>query len=163
MPAWSMVTSLAASCWSLTASGLVTSDRPQPSFMAEIGNLPLEKRVFAPIFEERIASDATRHFLRVDDRDYSYGEIGTLSLDFARGLKSCSVGRGDIVTIMLPNCLEFIVAWFGIHLCGACVAFVNPAMRGAELVSILDDCQSRVVIVKSDLLDALAAKEVFKE
>lgn len=64
----------------------------------------------------------------------------------ARQLRELGVGPGDRVAIILPNCLEFVYAFFAPAALGAVVVPLNPVYRQQEFKQILADSEASVVI-----------------
>ncbi len=78
-----------------------------------------------------------------------------VAVEVASGLQAAGVARGDVVAVMLPNCPEFLEAWWGVLWAGAVFNPVNPAFTGREAAQILADSGASVVICKPEFADAL--------
>ena len=122
---------------------------------AELRDLPLESRIFAPIFRQRIEEDGSRPFLSVDGSQFSYGKFGAYTLGLARGLARLGVGEGQIVPILAHNCAQYIAAWFAVHLRGATIALLNPALKSRMLALALADCRPKIVIANDEAIDSI--------
>ena len=61
-------------------------------------------------------------------------------------LRRIGIGRGDVVTIQLPNRIAFPVTFFALELIGAVANKVNPDFRVRELSYILRFSGSRAFI-----------------
>lgn len=85
-------------------------------------------------------------------RGLTFRETLTLARDFAGFLQSIGVARGDRVALMMPNCLQYPVAMFGVLLAGAVVVNVNPLYTPRELAHQLRDSGATVIVA----LDAAA-------
>lgn len=70
------------------------------------------------------------HFL---GKNITYQEFYESSLKFANYLRSIGIEKGDRVAIMLPNCPQSAIAYFGILYCGAIVVQTNPLYTEREL------------------------------
>ena len=85
------------------------------------------------------------------DRDrasrFTYGELVKLADRAASSLLRLGVGRGDVVTVQLPNWWEFVVTAFACSKIGAVMNPVMPILRERELLYILNFCQAKVFIV----------------
>ena len=85
------------------------------------------------------------------DRDQAprltYRELNDLADRAASSLLRLGVGRGDVVTVQLPNWWEFVVTAFACSRIGAVMNPVMPILRERELVYILNFCQAKVFIV----------------
>ena len=124
---------------------------PQPWF-----DVALEQRVVGPQLAARLRDGADRPFIRVEDDSWTFAEVDALSRAFARGLLAQGVKPGDHVSVMLPNCAEFVFAWFGTALIGAVIIPIDPRLSGKLLDYMLVDSTPRCLVVAQELLSALA-------
>jgi long-chain acyl-CoA synthetase len=83
------------------------------------------------------------------EQKISYGELLDLTESFAAALYEAGVQKGDRVGLMLPNCPEYVVAFFGTMRLGATATQVNPIYVGRELTHIFDNSGTETVIVHS--------------
>jgi len=99
-----------------------------------------------------------RPFLCWQNEPYlAYAEVHELVRRLAGGLRSAGVGPGDTVAIMLPNCLELIIAWFAANYLGAVEVPVNVHDRGIFLEHVLSDSGARLIIVHESLTEEVEA------
>ena len=84
---------------------------------------------------------------REQSRRLTYKELEGLANRAAASLLRLGVGRGDIVTVQLPNWWEFVVTAFACSKIGAVINPVMPILRERELTYILKFCQAKVFIV----------------
>jgi cyclohexanecarboxylate-CoA ligase len=84
---------------------------------------------------------------REQARRFTYGELVRLADRAASSLLRLGVGRGDVVTVQLPNWWEFVVTAFACSKIGAVMNPVMPILRERELGYILNFCQAKVFIV----------------
>jgi crotonobetaine/carnitine-CoA ligase len=104
----------------------------------------------------RAAEEAPdRPFIRFLHAEWTFGEVERESARIAAGLQACGVERGDNVSLLLPNCIEFALAWFALARLGAVAAPVNTSFKGAVLAHALDLVQSELLIVHDSLLPQL--------
>ena len=85
--------------------------------------------------------------------EVTYGRALAEAKAFAGWLQSVGVEPGDRVALMMPNCLQYPVALFGVLFAGAVVVNVNPLYTARELRHQLAD-SGAVVIVAMDLFAA---------
>lgn len=85
------------------------------------------------------------------DRDqaprFTYRQLNDLADRAANSLLRLGVGRGDVVTVQLPNWWEFVVTAFACSKIGAVMNPVMPILRERELLYILNFCEAKVFIV----------------
>ena len=77
--------------------------------------------------------------------------ISDYSDRFAGALAGLGVGKGDRVAILAPNCVEFVIAFFGILKAGAAVTTVNSGYREREIAHQLNDSGAETLIVHESL------------
>jgi cyclohexanecarboxylate-CoA ligase len=77
----------------------------------------------------------------------TYRELNDRADRAASSLLRLGVGRGDVVTVQLPNWWEFVVTAFACSKIGAVMNPVMPILRERELLYILNFCQAKVFIV----------------
>ncbi len=89
-----------------------------------------------------------------DGSTWTYGEARDIARQTAAGLAALGVGRGEMVSVWLPNGAAAIRAWFGINYLGAVFAPINTAYRGRLLAHVLENTGAKLLIVH----DALAGR-----
>ncbi len=92
----------------------------------------MQKTVF-----DILATQAAAHPDRIAIKDHkgaiSYGALKDRIERAAQFYRSIGIKRGDVVTIQLPNRIEFAVAFIALELLGAIANKVNPDFRSREL------------------------------
>lgn len=76
----------------------------------------------------------------------TYQELDLLSDGFAAGLQKLGVEKGDRVLTYLPNCLQHIIAFYGILKVGAVIAPCNVMFKENEVAYELEDSGAKVVV-----------------
>ncbi|NHM31250.1 long-chain-fatty-acid--CoA ligase [Neobacillus terrae] len=84
----------------------------------------------------------------------TYEQLSQLVSHFASALQSRGVQKGDRVAIMLPNCPQYVISYYGVLTAGAIVTQVNPMSVERELEYILKDSGADTIVV----LEALYPK-----
>jgi long-chain acyl-CoA synthetase len=75
---------------------------------------------------------------------------------FAGTLRSLGVHKGDRVALILPNCPQQVIAFYGTLRRGGVVVMNNPLYTPPELHHQLTDSGARVVVVLDRMYEALA-------
>ncbi|AZS15780.1 long-chain-fatty-acid--CoA ligase [Paenibacillus lutimineralis] len=97
-------------------------------------------------YPEQIALDfmgATTTYRALLDKTYR----------FANALRNLGVQQGDRVAIMLPNCPQAVIAYYGVLLIGGVVVMTNPLYMPRELEYQLNDSGARVIVTLDILVD----------
>ena len=106
----------------------------------------------------RAAADSPdRPFIRLMTGEWTFAQLDAMADRMAAGLKAQGVRRGDNVSLMLPNCIEFCVLWFALARLGAVTAPVNTSFKGAALTNAINLVDSRLLLVHASLLEPMSA------
>lgn len=101
-------------------------------------------------FYDLLSAEAARHPERIAVVDaksrVSYGELLEKVERSAAFLRKCGIGRGDVVTIQLPNWVEFAYVFFALELLGAVANKISPDFRSREVDYILRFSKSRAYV-----------------
>ncbi|WP_044894558.1 long-chain-fatty-acid--CoA ligase [Bacillus alveayuensis] len=96
---------------------------------------------------------AAIHFL---GKELTFQEIYTQALKLANYLVKLGLKKGDRVSIMLPNCPQAVISYYGVLFAGGVVVQTNPLYTERELEYQLNDSGAEVLIT----LDLLYPKAV---
>jgi len=113
-----------------------------------------------PLYQ--VLDDTAREFPSLDavifqGRGIKYRELAGWTRDLASGLHQIGIKRGQRVAIMLPNCPQYIVAYYAILKLGGVVVNVNPMYVERELEFQLNDAGAQTILAARDLLPRLEA------
>jgi carnitine-CoA ligase len=113
--------------------------------------------VLADILRRRAEEHPDRDYLRYADGPWlSYGEVDARANRVANGLIARGVRPGESVSVLLPNCEEFVPVWYGILKAGAVMSPINTAYKGEFLSWTINLVESRVLVIADVYLDRLA-------
>lgn len=79
--------------------------------------------------------------------EMTYQELWDAARRFATALESLGVKKGDRVAVMLPNCPQFVIAFFGAAQIGAVVVNTSPLYVARELEHQLRDSGAETLVV----------------
>lgn len=82
---------------------------------------------------------------------YTYSQLQGFTRQAAAALYQSGVRKGDRVGIMLPNCPQYVGAFYGVLRRGAIVVQVNPLYTEREIEYILGDSGAEVLFIYADL------------
>jgi long-chain acyl-CoA synthetase len=83
------------------------------------------------------------------DTSMSYRRLLELTLQFSAALQQLGVQKGDRVAIHLPNCPQFIIAYYATLMAGGIVVSCNPQYVARELEHQLNDSGATVAVTLS--------------
>jgi len=87
----------------------------------------------------------------IKDGKVTYRQFNELSDRMAAALAGLGVKKGDRVAILMANCPQFLISYFGILKAGGIVVACNPLYSPRELAHQLADCGAETIIVMSSL------------
>jgi len=76
----------------------------------------------------------------------TYRELRDQARRLATGLQSLGIQKGDRVALMLPNCPQAVIAYYGALMAGAVVTQINPMYTRRELQHQMTDSGASVII-----------------
>ena len=89
----------------------------------------------------------------------TYAQLLAETEKFSAALAGLGVKQGDRVALILPNCPQYVIAYYATVRIGAVIVGNNPLYTARELSHQLNDCGAEVVVVLDSLWPNLKAIE----
>lgn len=123
-----------------------SADKPS----AEPGNV-------AFLLAERVAKSPETPFLfsEADGRQFTYSEFAGAVNRAAAMLVSHGVGKGDVVSLLMPNSAEYIIAYFACWQLGALAGPVNSLLKQHETQFVMNNSEAKTVLVSSEFQERI--------
>jgi len=121
--------------------------------------MAIPNKTMVEILRETAEKVPDRDALRFYDKAITYRELVGLVQAFASALQRIGVEKGDRVAIMLPNCPQYVISYYGILSVGAVVTQVNPMLVERELTFLLNDSGAETIVVLGDLYQRVKAAQ----
>lgn len=99
--------------------------------------------VYLQKMSSRYPEKKALHFL---GKDITFSELDCKVKQFANYLRKLGVRKGDRVAIMLPNCPQAVIGYYGTLLAGGIVVQTNPLYTERELEYQLHDSGAKVIL-----------------
>jgi len=87
----------------------------------------------------------------------TYGQLQEHVNRLAARLRAMRVGRGDRVALMMPNCPQFVIAYFGALRAGAIVTATSSMYTAREVAHQWNDAGAKIVIADRRLHSVIKA------
>ena len=87
------------------------------------------------------------------DTTLTYGEVHSRARDMAKGLIQLGVKPGDHIATLMPNCADWIVAYFAGMMAGAVVVGLNARYKRQEVSYALRHSDCRVLLTTDLIAD----------
>ncbi len=99
----------------------------------------------------KIVDDAARDFSSQPAFDFlgkkfTWKEIGDTVDAFARGLQEAGVAKGTKIGLLLPNCPQYLVAYYGALKAGMTVVNYNPLYAEDQLEHQINDSETEIMV-----------------
>ena len=111
--------------------------------------------VIGKLVRKKALSQKDRLFLHFEDETVTYQQLDETSNRFANGLKALGITKNDKIAIMMKNHPDFLYTWLGSAKLGAVEVPINTAYKGELLEHIINNSDSRILIIDGDFLDRL--------
>jgi long-chain acyl-CoA synthetase len=109
------------------------------------------------------APDKIFLFSEADKREFSYREFETAVARTAGMLFAKGIRKGDVVSLLLPNSVEYIVAYFACWQLGALAGPVNGHLKSQEIAYVVSNSESKLMLVNSEFAAKVEGFEVPRE
>lgn len=86
------------------------------------------------------------------ERTWTYADLWHDVERLAHALRTHGLKEQDRVALMLPNCPQYVISYYAILLAGGIVTQVNPMLVEREIMDLLRDSQSTMIIALDVLL-----------
>lgn len=116
-----------------------------------------EPQTLGELLEVRAAAAPDKHFLfsETDGRSFTFGEFERAVNRTARLLEAHGVTTGDVVSLLLPNSAEYIIAYFACWKLGATAGPINSLLKAEEISFVLSDSETSILLVHPDFLPTI--------
>jgi long-chain acyl-CoA synthetase len=110
-------------------------------------DIEIPSKSIVEAFDEAVGKWGNKTAVVFYGKKFKYKDLRTLSLRFAASLHDLGIGKGDIVAVLVPNCPQFMIAYFGILRLGATVTTVSPLYTSREVEHQLKDSGAKIIVV----------------
>ncbi|MBL8672588.1 MAG: AMP-binding protein [Alphaproteobacteria bacterium] len=94
-------------------------------------------------------------FCRSEDRALTFAELDRSVTALASGLAGAGIKPGERVAVMLPNHLDYVVAFFALLRLGACQVPVNLSLKGESLNFLVGHSDPRAILADWSVRDQI--------
>ncbi len=115
----------------------------------------IEENTLGRLIQEKGRIHKDRVFLYFKDETVTYEELDLKANQFAHGFMDLGVKKDDKIAIMMRNHPDFLYVWFGSSKLGVVEVPINTAYKGDLLKHIINNSDSKVLIIDSLFLDRL--------
>lgn len=109
------------------------------------------------LVEARVNANPNKPFLfsEADERSYTYSEFSAAVERTAGMLTAAGVVKGDVVSLLMPNSVEYVIAYFACWKLGAIAGPVNSLLKSQEMSYVISNSEAKALLVHSQFLPAV--------
>ncbi|MBW1828246.1 MAG: AMP-binding protein [Deltaproteobacteria bacterium] len=107
------------------------------------------------LLARNVIQNPDKPYVFFKDKTVTYGEFDRVSNRVANALISLGVKKGDRVSIMLPNNLEFLYAMFGCFKLGAVIVPLNTALSTDEVKYVINHSEAVVLLMDGQYISRI--------
>ena len=125
--------------------------------MSEITNVP-------QLLKARAAEYGEKTFLssEADGRSWTYFEFDSAVSRTANLLLSHGIAKGDVVSLLMPNSAEYVIAYFACFKIGALAGPVNSLLKSEEIAWVVGNSEAKLMLASSSSLPTVAVPSALR-
>jgi long-chain acyl-CoA synthetase len=109
------------------------------------------------LLESRAEATPDKLFLfsEADGRKFTYAEFDLAVNRTIRMLLSQGIGKSDVVSLLMPNCAEYIIAYFACWKLGALAGPVNSLLKEHDTAFVMNNSEAKAILVNSEFQERI--------
>src|ERR1043166_1141365 len=109
------------------------------------------------LLRARIAAAPDKVFLfsQTDGRQYTYKQFEEAVQRTASLLTEKGIKKGDVVSLLMPNGVEYIIAYFACWELGALAGPINSLLKAQETAYIISNSEAKALLVNSSFIPTI--------
>jgi acyl-CoA synthetase (AMP-forming)/AMP-acid ligase II len=106
------------------------------------------------LLESRAAIEPDKPFLfsESDGRQFTYAEFDRAVRRAARMLGARGIGKGDCVSLLMPNSAEYLIAYFACFYLGALAGPVNSLLKSQEMTFVIGNSEAKALLAHTQFI-----------
>ena len=122
----------------------------------------MEPRNIPDLLRQRASVSPDKVFLLSadDKRQFTYREFEAAVGRVAGMLAAQGVGKGDVVSLLLPNSAEYVIAYFACWELGALAGPVNGLLKSQEIEYVVSNSEAKLILVNSEFVSKVESIDV---
>src|SRR5215213_9895799 len=116
-----------------------------------------EPQSIPELLKQRVSAAPDKPFLfsETDKRQFTYKEFAAAVERTAAMLASKEVHKGDVVSLLMPNSVEYVIAYFACWHLGALAGPINSLLKSQEIAYVISNSEAKALLVNAEFLPVL--------
>ncbi len=94
-------------------------------------------------------------FSEADGRSWTYAEFDKVVNCVANMFTENGIKKGEVVSLLMPNSAEYVIAYFACFKIGALAGPINSLLKPEEIAFALNDSEAKMLLVNSQFQTAI--------
>lgn len=94
-------------------------------------------------------------FSEADGRGFTYTEFNKAVNRLANLLSSKGIAKGDVVSLLMPNSAEYVIAYFACWKIGCLAGPINSLLKSQEMSYVISNSEAKAILVNSECLPVI--------
>src|SRR5712671_7970860 len=109
------------------------------------------------LVEQRTGATPEKIFLfsESDGRRFTYSEFDLAVNRAVSLLVAHGIGKGDVVSLLMPNSVEYVIAYFACWKLGAVAGPVNSLLKEQEIAFVLNNSEAKALLLHSEFKERI--------
>ena len=109
------------------------------------------------LLQDRVeaAPDKVFLFSQPDGRQFTYSQFADAVSRTAALLAGEGVAKGDVVSLLMPNSVEYVIAYFACWRLGALAGPINSHLKEQEISYVVSNSEAKALLVGSEFLPVI--------
>jgi len=109
------------------------------------------------LLQDRVeaAPDKVFLFSQPDGRQFTYSQFADAVARTAALLAGEGVAKGDVVSLLMPNSVEYVIAYFACWRLGALAGPINSHLKEQEISYVVSNSEAKTLLVGSEFLPVI--------
>ncbi len=121
--------------------------------------MTVEPENIPELLKQRVNAAPDKPFLfsEIDKRQFTYKEFEAAVKRTANLLASHGIRKGDVVSLLLPNSIEYVIAYFACWQIGALAGPINSLLKAQEIAYVIANSEAKAWLVNQEFLPVVEA------
>src|SRR5829696_8917452 len=113
-----------------------------------------DPRSIPELLKQRVGAAPDKLFLfsEADKRQFTYREFQAAVSRTAAKLAADGERKGDVVSLLMPNSVEYVIAYFACWQLGALAGPINSLLKSQEIAYVISNSEAKALLVNSEFL-----------
>src|SRR5678816_1994475 len=116
--------------------------------------MTVEPQSIPELLAQRVRATPDKVFLfsEADQRKFTYRETEAAVVRTAGMLAANGIRKRDVVSLLLPNSVEYVIAYFACWQLGALAGPINSLLKSQEIAYVISNSEARALLINSEFL-----------